>query len=156
MLLESLLDNNKEGYFYLHQNVGLSICRTAVRFSSCPWPLKPSITTFALRKIAELARNLFRPSSVTLSATCTFAWVPLSGRQLPRQSGTEKQRQLAEETFVVFDDAQIQEGVAELQRDGSLETQTPEEIKDYINQDKVLPRHRKFHDRALKVLLEEA
>ena len=42
-----------------------------------------------------------------------------------------------------------------MKRDGILQERPPEEIKDYIDKTKVVSRHRKFHERALKVLSEE-
>jgi hypothetical protein len=58
-------------------------------------------------------------------------------------------------TFVAFDDKQIDEGIADLRRAKTLETMTPEEIKNYIDSKKVIPRKQKFQDRALEVLSAE-
>jgi hypothetical protein len=156
MFLESLLDNNKEGYFYLHQDVGLGIAQNCCAFLQLSVALKAEHYDLCLAaKIAELTEPFQAKLGYLVGHMYNRVGTAEWDDNCPDNPVRKAAASLLKMTFVVFDDAQIQEGVAELQRDGPLEARTPEEIKDYINRTKVIPRHRKFHDRALKVLVEE-
>lgn len=156
MFAESLLDNNKEGYFYLHQDVGLGISQDCCAFLQLSVALKVEHYDLCLdAKIAELQEPFQAKLGYLVGHMYSRVGTAEWSANYPENPVGKAAASLLKRTFVVFDDAQIQEGVAELKRDGVMEQKTPDEIKDYIDKTKVVSRHRKFHDRALKVLLEE-
>ena len=64
-------------------------------------------------------------------------------------------KELIEETFTVFEERQIKEGIADLRRDKTLKSKTPEEIRDYIDKKIVVPWKEQFQKEAVNVLCEK-
>ncbi len=156
MFTESLLDNNKDGYFYLHHDVGLGISQDCCAFLPLSVALKVEHYDLCLdAKIAELKEPFQAKLGYLVGHMYSRVGTAEWSDNYPENAVGKAAASLLKRTFIVFDDAQIQEGVAELKRDGVLEERTPKEIKDYIDKTKVVSRHRKFHERAFKVLSEE-
>ena len=56
--------------------------------------------------------------------------------------------ELIEDTFVIFEERQIKEGVADLKREKTFATKTPDEIRDYIDKKNVVPWREQFQKAA--------
>jgi hypothetical protein len=61
-------------------------------------------------------------------------------------------QELIEDTFVVVEERQIKEGVADLKRQNIFATKAPDEIRDYIDKTKVVAWRDQFQEAALNVL----
>ena len=75
MFLKSLFDNNKEGYFYLHMDVGVGgvgIQPSCCASCNCPSPSRPNTTTCASMRRPS-SKSLFRRSSASSLVICTVA-----------------------------------------------------------------------------------
>ncbi len=150
MFLESLIDNNKPGYFYLHTDLGLGIHAPCCAFLPLTVSLRVVHYDLLLRaKIAQLKETFQAKLGWLLghmySRVGTTEW---NNHNTPKVN--EQAKQFIEDTFAIIDDKQINEGIADLQAKGPLPSSS--EIKDYIISKKVIPRKEKFNARALEVL----
>ncbi len=153
MFLEGLFDNNKEGYFYLHRDVGLGIQANYCAFLHLSVALKANHYSLCLEaKIAQL-REPFQAKLGYLighmySRIGTTEW----NSNVPDKSVAKFASEILKQNFITYEDKQIEEGLADLRKDGTLGTKSPQEIKGYIDSKKVVPRKQKFHERALDAL----
>lgn len=153
MFMESLLDNNKEGYFYLHVDVGTGIHQSCCAFLQLSVALKIEHYDLCLdAKIAELHEPFQAKLGYLIGHMYSRVGTAEWNTHYPDNKVGKEATSLLKRTFVTFDDKQIDEGIADLKRDGTFAEKSADDIKDYIDQKKVLSRKQKFHDQALKVL----
>lgn len=150
MFMERLIDNNVPGYFYLHRDPTANIHLTCCAFLPLTVSLRVQHYDMCLRaKVAQL-RETFQAK---------LGW--LLGHMYSRVGTTEwnmhntptvreQARHFIEENYVTIDDKQIDEGLADLKKQGQLPE--PEAIREYIIAKKVLSRKEKFQARASDVL----
>lgn len=155
MFLESLLDNNKDGYFYLHNDVSpdAQIQEDCCAFLQLTVALKSEHYNMCLAaKIAQLKEpfqaKLGHLIGQLYSRVGTTEW----NNHNPENKVSKHAAAVLRKTFITFDDRQIDEGIADLREDGTLGTKTSQEIQDYINRKKVVPRKQKFQERAVDLL----
>lgn len=156
MFLTSLLDNNQDGYFYLHQDVGLGIHQNCCAFLPLSVTLKVQHYQLCLdAKIAELS-DIFQSKLGSLvghlySRVAAPEW---NEHNSDNKVGTEASRLLKKSLLTISED-KIAEGMAELRESGKLATMKPEEIKQHITRLRIVPRREQFRKRAVDVLCEE-
>ncbi len=150
MFMERLIDNNVPGYFYLHTDPTVNIHVPSCAFLPLTVSLRAQHYDLCLKaKIAQLKETF----------QAKLGW--LLGHMYSRVGTTEwnmhksitvrdQARQFIDETYVTLDDKQIDEGLADLKKQGLAPP--PTEIRDYIISKKVLSRKEKFQARALEVL----
>ncbi len=158
MFLASLLDNNKEGYFYLHAdysndvNIQCNCCaflRLSVALKVEHYDLCLAAKTAELKepfqaKLGYLIGHMY-------SRIGTTEW----NSNYPENQVDREASKILQKTFVIYDDTQIKEGVADLSRDNLFEQKTAKEIKEYIDKTKIKSRKQKFLDAALEVLVKK-
>lgn len=153
MFLESLFDNNREGYFYLHQDVGLGIQANYCAFLHLSVALKSLHYPMCLNaKIAQLKEPFQAKLGYLIGHMYSRIGTTEWNSNVPDKPVAKFASEVLKKNYITFDDAQIEEGLADLRRDGTLTTKSPNEIKEYINTKKVVPRKQKFQERALELL----
>jgi hypothetical protein len=151
--LESLVDNNKEGYFYLHQDVGLGIQANCCAFLRLTVALKSIHFPVCLQaKIAQLKEPFQAKLGYLIGHMYSRIGTTEWNTNMPDKTVAKFASEILKRNFVTFEDKQIEEGLSDLRKDGTLATKTPQEIKDYVDKKKVIPRKLKFHERALDLL----
>lgn len=154
--LTSLLDNNKEGYFYLHADIGLGIQQNCCAFLPLSVALKVDHYEMCLEaKISQLEGPFQAKLGYHLghmfNRVGTIEW----NDKYPDNKASTEARRILDSTFITLDEMQIKEGIADLRSKGTFDLKSAQEIKDYIVHKKVLPRKQKFQERALSLLTEE-
>lgn len=153
MFLQGLLDNNREGFFYLHSDVGLGIHQNCCAFLQLSVALKIEHFDMCLTaKIAELTEPFQAKLGYLIGHMYNRVGTTEWNDHYPDNKVSSQASSMLEKTFVAYDDKQIEEGVADLRHDGTLDTKTPEEIRLYIHGKKVLTRKQKFQQEAVRVL----
>jgi hypothetical protein len=153
MFLESLFDNNKEGYFYLHQDVGLGIQANYCVFLYLSVALKAMHYPMCLEaKVAQLKEPFQAKLGYLIGHLYSRIGTTEWNDNVPDKSVAKFASEVLKQNYITFEDKQIEEGIADLRKDGTLATMTPKEIKEYIDKKKVIPRKQKFQERALEVL----
>ena len=150
---KSLIDNNKERYFYLHTDAQLGIKQNCCCFLQLAVSLKAEHYDMCLEaKVCELQE----PFQAKLGHQI--------GHMYNRVGATEWDdnhsdysvdtfaRELVDETFYVFEERQIKEGVADLKKKGTFKDATPEQVREYIDSKVVVPWKDKFKADALEAL----
>ena len=156
LFLESLLDNNKEGYFYLHTDIGLGIQSNCCAFLRLSVALKAEHYDLCLdAKIAELEEPFQAKLGYLVGHMYSRIGTTEWNDHYPDNKAAKEAGGFLKRTFVTVDERQIKEGIADLRRDGTIGVKTATEIKDYILGKKVLSRKEKLQEEALRVLAEE-
>jgi hypothetical protein len=156
MFVESLIDNNKDDYFYLKSDAEAGIHQNCCAFLQLAVTLKAEHYDMCLdAKICELDET-FQAKLGSLighlySRVGTAEW----NEHYPDLTANQAALAILDHSFVAFEDKQIEEGVAELKRDKKFKGMKPDQIKDYIDAVKVKSRKDKFHERALEVLTND-
>jgi hypothetical protein len=150
--LQRVFDNNEPGYFYLHVDQELGIHR------ACCVVLALAVT---LR--AQHYDTLLEAKRAQLKDTFQAKLGWLIGNMYSRVGTTEWDNEypdnlLKDATKAVLDgtlhsvkDEQIKEGLAELRQTRELAAKSPQEIFEHIRQKNILPRSKKFEQRAAEV-----
>lgn len=152
MFLQRLLDNNEPGYFYLHVDHSLGIYRAccvvlplavSVRVQHYDMLLEAKIAqikdTFQA-KLGWLLGNLY-------GRVGTTEW----DKEYPDNPVKDVAKEVLDATLHSVSDEQIKEGLAELRQKNELANKTPDEIFEHIRSQNILPRSKKFENRATEV-----
>lgn len=155
MFLESLMDNNRPGFFYLHTDASVGITEPSCAF------LQLSVSFLAQdyekclgAKIAQL-KDAFQAKlgwliGTMYSRVATTEW-NLEIKDKDKKVGKAAGKILGS-AFLNYNDDQIRETLAELQDDGLIEKLTPGEIADRVKRKKIDPPLKQFKDQAAKTL----
>jgi hypothetical protein len=151
--VKSLLDNNKERYFYVHTDVSLGIQQNCCVFLQLAVSLKAEHYDMCLEaKICELEEGF----QAKLGFQIGHMYNRIGTSEWDDHYGDNDVAKTAEDLidgmFYIFEERQIKEGVADLKREKLLEKKTPEEIREYIDKKIVLPWKDQFKAEALNVL----
>ncbi len=149
MFLESLMDNNKAGLFYLHTDLDvgitepccaflqLSISFRSVHYDKCLDAKIAQLKEPFQAKLGWLIGNMY-------SRVATTEW------NIERKD--EKVAKVASkmlgQTIEAIDDDRIKVALNELQADGTLGTMTPEQIAAAVKNKKIDPKLTQFKKRA--------
>src|SRR4051794_11739779 len=153
MFLESLMDNNKPGFFYLHTDLTLGIDQPCCAFLQLAISFRAQHYERCLEaKIAQL-KTEFQAKlgwliGTMFSRVATTEW---NVEKPAEKVGAEASR-ILKGTVLNIDDEQIKEALADLRADGTLVTKTPDEIKAYIQRKRLVPKLKQFKDRAGETL----
>jgi hypothetical protein len=153
MFLESLMDNNKAGLFYLHTDLGLGISEPCCAFLQLSVSFRSVHYEKCLdAKIAQL-KEPFQAKLGWLignmySRVATTEW----NIEKPAEKVGKVASKLLKQTIENYDDEQIKVALAELQNDGRIETMTPEQIAKHVKQKELVPKLKQFKDRAAETL----
>jgi len=151
--LESLFDNNKDGYFYVHSDLGLGIQYDCCAILQLSVALKIEHYEMCLAaKIAQLRESFQAKLGHLLGDMSNRVGTTEWNDNYPDNKVSDAAKALLDKTFVTYDDNQIKEGLADLKAAGTLQDKSAAEIRDYIYNKKIIPRKQKFQQQALKVL----
>jgi hypothetical protein len=153
MFIESLLDNNQAGFFYLHEDQSLGLSPSCCSFLSLPISLRAEhYDCFLDAKIAQLKAEFQAKLGWLLgnmySRVGTVEWDTVKPAE---KLGTEASK-ILQGTFVIYEQERINEAVADLKRAGTFETLSSEEIEQYVRKKRLVPRSRQFQERAAQTL----
>ena len=146
MFLQSLMDNNKPGYFYLHTD------HTRDRPA-----LRAFLQLAALFRAQHYDRCL--EAKIAQLQVVQAAWpadqhVQSRGHDRMGQQPAERSGAVASKiprgTVITVSDEQIREALADLRDNGTLATMAPEDVKGYVQRKRLVPKLKQFKDRAPK------
>jgi hypothetical protein len=150
MFLESLLDNNQDGYFYLHQDVGLGIHQNCCAFLPLLVTLKINHYQLCLdAKIAELSDIFQSKLGSILGQMFSRVAAPEWNENSPEKKAGEQAAEMLKRTLRPIDDDKIAEGVADLKSDGRWDQLSATQIRDYITRFKINPKRDLIKQRAV-------
>lgn len=150
LFLSRLLDNNQDGYFYLHQDVGLGIQQNCCAFLPLSVTLKIDHYQLCLNaKIAELTDTFQAKLGSIIGRLYSRVAAPEWNEHYPDNKVAKEVAALLKKTLRTIDDQQIAEGVAELKQAGQWGCMSPIEIRNYITKFKITPKRDQFKERAV-------
>lgn len=153
LFLESLFDNNKDGYFYVHSDLGLGIEYNCCAFLPLSVALKIDHYDMCLSaKIAQLQEPFQAKLGHLLGDMCSRVATTEWNEHYPDRKVADEAVALLNKTFVTYGDDKIKAGLADLAADGSITTKSAAEISSYILKKKIVPRKTNFQGRAIDVL----
>lgn len=156
LFTESLLDNNQPNYFYLHEDdasemsgsncafLALSVALRIEHYDKCLAAKIAQLKEPFQAKLGWLVGNMY-------SRVGTQEWDEHYGHGAARKAASA----LLQEIIINVADEKISEGVKELEAVKSLDQYSPHEIFDHIRKHKVVPRTRRFSERACEVIAKE-
>lgn len=153
LFLESLMDNNKPGFFYLHTDADLGISEPCCAFLQLAISVRVEHYDKCLEaKIAQL-REPFQAKLGWLighmySRVGTDEW----NEKKPDELVGTVAASILGDNFVNYDKEQIKAALAELHADGTIDTKSLEEKHQYVKRKKLTPKLRQFKDRAAVTL----
>ena len=151
LFLSSLLDNNQDGYFYLHQDVGLGIQQNCCAFLPLSVTLKIEHYQLCLdAKIAELSEIFQSKLGSIIGQMYSRVAAPEWNEHYPDNKVAKEVVAQLRRSFRTIDDEKIADGVAELKSDGRWESMSPIEIRDYISRFNITPRRDKVKQRSVE------
>jgi hypothetical protein len=153
MFLESLMDNNKAGLFYLHTDLDVGITEPCCAFLQLSVSFRSAHYDKCLAaKIAQL-KEPFQAKLGWLignmySRVATTEW----NIERPAEKVGKVASKLLKQTIDNYDDEQIKVAIAELQSDGGIEAMAPGKIAEYVTKKVLVPKLKQFKDRAVETL----
>jgi hypothetical protein len=153
MFLESLMDNNKAGLFYLHTDTSLDITEPYCAFLQLSISFRAQHYDKCLdAKIAQLKE----PFQAKLGWLIGNMYSRVATTEWNIENRAEKVGKVAskllQQTIDNFDDEQIKVALAELQDDGRIETMTVKQIAKHVREKELVPKLKQFKDRATETL----
>jgi hypothetical protein len=151
--LASLIDNNKERYFYVHSDVECGIDLNCCAFLQLAVTLKAEHYQTCLdAKICELDETFQAKLGHLIGHMYNRVGTTEWNNHYPDQDVDAMSAEVIDANFVTFEDRQIKEGVAELKKLKKFNEMQPIEIRDYINTKIVLPWRQQFEKEVLDLL----
>lgn len=152
MFLERLLDNNEPGYFYLHVDQSLGIHQPCCVLLPLAVSLRAQHYDLLLDAKRAQVKDAFQAKLGWLIGNMygrvgTTEW----DKEYPDNPVKTVAKDVLDATFVSVTDEQMKEGLAELKQKGDWAKKSPAEIFEHIRGKTVLPRSRKFENRAIEV-----
>lgn len=150
LFLSSLIDNNQDSYFYLHQDVGLGIQQNCCAFLPLSVTLKiDHYQTCLDAKIAELTDTFQAKLGSIIGQLYGRVAAPEWNEYYPDNKVAKQVAALLKRTLRTIDDQQIAEGISDLKQTGRWEGMRPIEIRDYITKFKITPKRDQIKQRAV-------
>jgi hypothetical protein len=151
LFLSSLIDNNQDGYFYLHQDVGLGIQQNCCAFLPLSVTLKVEHYHLCLdAKIAELTDTFQAKLGSIIGQMYSRVAAPEWDENYPDNKVGKVVAGMLKRNFRTIDDDKIAEGEADLKSDGRWGNMSPTEKRDYITRFKITPKRDQIKERALE------
>jgi hypothetical protein len=153
LFTESLLDNNIKNYFYLHEDVSLSMSLPCCAFLSLSVALKAThYDTLLNNKIAQL-KEPFRAKLGWLvgdmySRVGTKEWDEHYGKNKARKESSS----LLKGIFINLDKEKIEKGLQKLSSEKDLTSYSPQEIYEHIVSTKLISTRKRFAKRTEELL----
>jgi hypothetical protein len=153
LFTERVLDNNEPSYFYLHEDLSLDLSGRNCAFLALSVALRAEHYNLCLAAKTAQLKETFRAKLGWLvgnmySRVGTQEWNDHYGKNDARRASGE----LLNGLFVNVAKDKIAEGVKELKAEKPLDQYAPQEIFDYVKNKKIVPKPKRFADRALEVV----
>jgi hypothetical protein len=151
MFLESLMDNNKPGFFYLHADPAVGISQPSCAFLQLSISFRSEhYSKCLLAKLAQL-KEPFQAKLGWLignmySRVATTEW----DTERPGDKVGAAASKILKGVFLNYDDEQIKAALADIREDTTKKVMTSEEIKNYIKNKKMVPKLKQFKDQVEK------
>jgi hypothetical protein len=150
LFLSSLLDNNQDGYFYLHQDIGLGIQQNCCAFLPLSVTLKIDHYQICLdAKIAELTDTFQAKLGSIIGQLYGRVAAPEWNEHYPDNKVAKEVAAFLKRSLRTIDDQQIAEGVSELKQTGQWAGMSPIAIRDYITEFRITPKRDQLKQRAV-------
>ncbi len=155
MFLESLMDNNKPGFFYLHTDADLGISEPCCTFLQLAISVRAEHYDKCLEAKTAQLKEPFQAKLGWLighmySRVGTDEW----NDKKPDELAGKVAAGILNDNFVNYDKEQIKLAIDVMRADGTIGTRTPEEKRVAVQRTKLKPKLRQFKERA-KVRLGE-
>lgn len=151
LFLSSLLDNNQDGYFYLHQDIGLGIQQNCCAFLPLSVTLKIEHYQLCLAaKIAELTESFQAKLGSIIGQLYSRVAAPEWNEHYTDNKVAQEVATVLRRTLRTIDDEQIAEGEADLKRDGRWDKMSSPDIREYITRYKITPKREQLRQRAVE------
>ena len=151
--LASLIDNNKERYFYIHSDIDCGIDLNCCAFLQLAVTLKAQhYETCLAAKLCQLDETFQAKLGYLIGHMYNRVGTTEWNDHYPDVDVNTMAGEQLDALFVTFEDRQIKEGIAELKKDKKLQDMAPEAIRDFINTKIVVPWREQFQKEALDVL----
>lgn len=150
--LKRLFNNNEPGYFYLHVDQQLGIHRSCCVVLALSVALRAEhYDTLLEAKVAQL-KDTFQAKLGWLignmySRVGTTEW----DKEYPDNPVKAAAKKILGDTLYSVTDEQIKEGLAELKEANQIDGKSPTDIFEHIRDKNILPRSKKFEQRAMEV-----
>ena len=153
MFLESLMDNNKPGLFYLHEDQTIGIMEPCCAFLQLSITLRSEHYDKCLdAKITQLKE----PFQAKLGWLIGNMYSRVATTEWNTEKPAEKVGRVAStilgRAFLNRDDERIRVSMDELADAGTIETKSAEELVAYIDAKKMLPKLRQFKEKAVEIV----
>lgn len=156
MFVQRILDNNESTYFYLHEDVAAGIHRSCCAFLQLKITLKSIHYELCLAaKVAQLTEPFQAKLGYLLGHMYNRVGTVEWNTRYPDNKVATQAAKVLDESFFTLPDQQIAEGVAALRANGTYDSKSPSEVKDFIVQNKVKSRKEKFQELATVLLKEK-
>jgi hypothetical protein len=156
LFLSSLLDNNQDSYFYLHQDVGLGIHQNCCAFLPLSVTLKIEHYQLCLEaKIAQLTDTFQAKLGSIIGNMYSRVAAPEWNEYYPDRTVAQEVAAVLKRTLRIIDDEKIAEGVADLKRDRRWDDMTAIAKREYITRFKVKPKSELLKQRAVEWFCED-
>jgi len=151
--LASLIDNNKERYFYIHSDIDCGIDLNCCAFLQLAVTLKAQhYETCLAAKICQLDETFQAKLGYLIGHMYNRVGTTEWNNHYPDVDVDTMAAEMIDALFVAFEDRQIKEGMAQLRKEKKLEGMAPGAIRDFINTKIVVPWREQFQKEALDVL----
>ncbi len=147
MFTESLIDNNIQNYFYIHQDLSLNISGHNCAFLA--ESISMNIESYKICKKARLA-HLKETFRAKLGWLVGSMYNRVGTQEYDQEYGKNEARKhanrLMRDLIINIDSEKITKGVSELKEKKELSKYSPTEIFDYIKNTKIISRQKQFAD----------
>ncbi|WP_425397466.1 hypothetical protein [Aeoliella sp.] len=150
--LEHVIDNNEPGYFYLHEDQTLGIHRPCCVVLALSVALRAQHYDLLLRaKIAQIKDTFQAKLGWLVAQVYGRVGTPEWNQHYTDNPLHRFVKAQLDRTLASIPDEKIKEGMDELRSKDQLAEKSPEEIFSYIRKTKLVPRRKKFEQRASEV-----
>jgi hypothetical protein len=151
LFLAGLIDNNQDGYFYLHQDVGVGIHQNCCAFLPLSVTLKVEHYQMCLdAKIAELTETFQAKLGSIIGQLYARVAAPEWNEHYPDHKVGKFVAGILKSSLRTIDDDKIAEGEADLKSNGRWASMSATEKRDYITRFKIKPKRDQIRERALE------
>ncbi len=156
LFLESLLDNNQHGYFYLHEDISLGISGRFCAFLALSIPLRTEHYDLLLgAKIAQLKDEFQAKLGWLIGSMYSRVGTKEWDQHYTEHPASAEAAHILSRTFVTIADNQISEALQDLIKEKPLDEYDEREIVSYVRKKKMVPKITKFRARLGEVLSSE-
>jgi len=154
-LVQRLLDNNEDSYFYLHADAECQIYENCCAILTLSIPLEAHCYEICLKaKIAQLKETFQAKLGALIGKVYNRVGTVEWDTHFPGKNVRTAASELLKGVFTILDDERIKEGIDDLKAAGNYENMKSLEILKYVHDKQIATRSQKFKNRAEKVLLD--